>query len=101
MTQELIVVTEKELMAGLSENGRVMPTVVKQELVTLESRREKICHALYDAMPVERVIAEAEALDLDRWSRIVERLDKRQAVKMDVNISAMGILAMFPVAIEQ
>jgi hypothetical protein len=101
MTQELIVVTEKELMAGLSENGRVMPTVVRQELITLESRREKVCHALYDAMPPERVLEEAGALDLDHWSRIVERLDKRQAVKMDVNISAMGILGMFPVAIEE
>ena len=97
----LEVVDEKEAMAALKdENGRVVPTFVKQHSITLERRREDTVHALYDAKPPEVVFEEALPLDLDRWSRIVERLDKRQQVKLDANISVLGLIGLFPIVKE-
>ncbi len=100
--QALIVVDEKEAMEPLrDEKGRVVPTFVKQQSLTLEKRRDDTVHALYDAKPPEIVFEEAIDLDLDKWSRIVERLDKRQQVKIDANITARGILGLFPMVREE
>jgi hypothetical protein len=97
------VVRESEVMASLrGKDGRVQPQVISmQQAETIEQKCENVLHAVFDAMPPDKAYQQAEGLDLDRWSRIVARLDRRQQVKMDVNVSAMGILGMFPVAIEE
>ncbi len=101
-TQTLTVVSEKEAMEPLrDENGRVVPTFVKQQSLTLEKRRDDTVHALYDAKPPELVFEEGRNYDLDKWSKIVDRLDKRQQVKIDANITARGILGLFPVVREE
>lgn len=100
--QDLQVVSEQEAQVALrDETGRVVPTYVKQQSLTLEKRRDNTVHALYDAKPPEIVFEEAKPLDLDKWSRIVERLDKRQQVKLDANVSVLGLIGLFPVVREE
>ncbi len=97
----LEVVDEREAQEPLrDENGRVVPTFIKQHSISLEKRREDTVHALYDAKPPEVVFEEALPMDLERWSRIVERLDKRQQVKLDANVSVLGLIGLFPVVKE-
>ena len=70
--------------------------------VSVAMKKEEVLHKAYDAKlkdPV-KLEQELECMDLDKWSRFVARLDTSRNIKADVNVTAMGILAMFPVAQE-
>lgn len=86
----------KSLMDG---NGRVPPTTITSMESDIRSKRAATVKALYDAKPPEVVLAEAELMPLEPWSRVVQRLDREQNVKVDHTITAMGILGLFPVAV--
>ena len=60
-------------------------------------RKDEALHAMFDAKPPGKIREEAEMLDLDRWSKVLSRLLTNKELKVDANISAMGILALMPV----
>lgn len=70
--------------------------------VSVAMKKEEVLHRAFDAKLKDSVKLdqELEQMDLDKWSRFVARLDTSRNIKADVNISAMGILAMFPVVQE-
>ena len=70
--------------------------------VSVAMKKDEVLHKAYDAKlkdPV-KLEQELECMDLDKWSRFVARLDTSRNIKADVNVTAMGILAMFPVVQE-
>ena len=84
------------------EDGRVTPMRVKQETVgDIDKRMDYVIHAVLDARPPKRITEDLEFVDIEKWSRVLSRLYQRKSVKVDANITAMGLLAMFPVAIEE
>jgi hypothetical protein len=95
---------EKEAHDSLDLVGEVAtlePVVVEMKPAPMiRQKREAALHAVYDAKPPEVIQLEAAGMDLERWSKVVARLDTEKSVKVDANITAMGIFAMFPVAVE-
>jgi hypothetical protein len=99
----IVVETEEDFLRAIEEvtNGGVPDRVEeKSERLSLRKRREEAAHALYDAKPPEKIKEEAEMMPLDKWSQVVERIDKPDTTKLDVNVTAMGLLGLFPVAKE-
>lgn len=79
-------------------------TIVQHKVETpVRAKREQVLHTLYDAKleVIEDVKLQAQSMDLDKWSKIVARLDTEKNVKVDTTITAMGIFAMFPVVTEE
>ena len=72
---------------------------VKQEFNSIQDRVDRRLGAMLDAKPPELFQQEAELLDLDRWSKVFARLNTRKELKVDANITALGVLGMFPVAV--
>lgn len=96
----IVCESEEEFLAAIGEQeGPIAVTHSKVE-APIEKKRKRTLHALYDAKPPERVREEAEGMDLERWSKVVARLDRDQNVKVDHNITAMALVGMFPVAVE-
>ena len=96
------IVDEAELHDSLRDvDGRVKPTVITSMEAEIRTKRTATINALYEAKPPEVIKAEAELMPLDPWSRVVARLDKEQNIKVDHNITAMGILGLFPVAVRE
>ncbi len=103
MTQELELVESFDALdLPRDANGRVEPVVVKQESVgDIDKRMDCAIHAVLDAKPPKVIKEELECVDIEKWSRVLSRLYQRKSVKVDANITAMGLLAMFPVVIEE
>lgn len=100
--KELEVIEESELDASLRDaSGRVAPTRITSMEAEIRTSRTATIKALYDAKPPEVVKSEAELMPLEPWSRVVQRLDREQNIKVDHSITAMGILGLFPVAIRE
>lgn len=101
-TELEILDPEQELHDSLKdESGRVKPTTITSMESVIREKRTATIKALYDAKPPEVVQAEAELMPLEPWSRVVQRLDREQNVKVDHTITAMGILGLFPVAVQE
>ena len=108
MTHEIIDITkENATEAELHEiakrsNG---PVFVNQTKVSVAQKIENKLERIVDGMKDESISEAMETLaptihSLDAWSKIVARLKDRN-VKVETTVTAMGILAMFPVAIEE
>lgn len=79
------------------------PIVVEQIPITpISVKNDEMLHLAYDAKLKDRdlLTQQFENMDLDKWSKFVSRIKERQ-VKVDANITAMGIFAMFPVAVPE
>jgi len=62
----------------------------------LDDRRMLAAHAAYDAKPPDVIKEEAGALGVLDWSLLVNRLSPPAKQRVDHNITAMNILALFP-----
>ncbi len=93
LKKELVVVeSEEDFLQG--QSGVMLDVVVKKE--TVEKRIEDSLHAALDAKPPTRITEELSEVNMDMWSKVVSRLRAGRPVKVDMNISAMGLLGMFP-----
>ena len=70
--------------------------------VSVSMKKDEVLHRAFDAKlkNPDLLDQQLETMDLDKWSRFVARLDTSRNIKADVNVTAMGILAMFPVVRE-
>ena len=70
--------------------------------VSVAMKKDEVLHRAFDAKlkNPDLLDQQLETMDLDKWSRFVARLDTSRNIKADVNVTAMGILAMFPVVQE-
>jgi hypothetical protein len=90
------IVVDEDAM--LDRTVRTEPMVVKQ--MSLPSRKEALLARVYDGVDRIPVEDEAYSMGLERVSKVIARLEPKE-VKMDCNITAMGILAMFPGVVEK
>ncbi len=95
--QEVIVVESEDEVIALAKGG---PVVVAQTR-SLEDREEDSLHAFYDAKPPEKIKDEAENMPLEKWTKCISQLRSNRRIKIDQNITAMGFLGMFPVAVQE
>ena len=79
----------------------VEPVRILSSRNVIEEKVDNAIEAVLDAKPPEKIIAELENVDIEKWSRVFARVYAKKTVKIDANITALGILAMFPVAEEQ
>jgi len=103
--------TEARLLLGLDDMGDgcveippcdCEPVVVSQVPCTpISVKNDQMLHMAYDAKLKDPVSLEQQFtdMDLDKWSKFVSRIQTKQ-VKVDTTITAMGIFAMFPVAMQ-
>ncbi len=101
--QKLELVSSFNELEPKDENGRVLPMTVTQRVVPrpLKLRKDEIVHRVLDGMaemPIEDQILD---MGIERASRVFQRLWTEKDVRVDANITAMGLLAMFPVVIEE
>jgi len=70
--------------------------MVRQEIIPLIKKREQIAHIFYDAKldDPEKIKADAKEMDWDQFTKVTSRLDTSREVKLDHNITAMGILGL-------
>lgn len=75
---------------------RGKPIIVHQEMTPLHVKRQEIAHIFYDAKleDKELIKAQAKEMDWDVYSRVTSRFDTTREVKLDHNITAMGILGL-------
>lgn len=81
----------------------MQPIIVEQVPSTpISVKNDEMLHLAYDAKLKDRdtLTQQFECMDLDKWSKFVSRIKERQ-VKVDTTITAMGIFAMFPVAVQE
>ena len=79
----------------------VEPVRILSSRNVIEEKVDSAIEAVLDAKPPEVIRAELENVDIEKWSRVFARVYAKKTVKIDANITAMGILAMFPVVEEQ
>ncbi len=98
--------TEAKLMELARKNGA--PLRATHERVTvqekIEKKLERIVEGITDKAIDEVMSLTSESLtlrELDQWSKIVARMNTSKNVKVDTNITAMGILGMFPVMVTE
>lgn len=94
--------TEAQQALEAIECEVVAPTsglqTVKQ--MSLPSRKELLLNRVYDGVDKIPVEDEIYSMGIERASKVIARLEPKE-VKMDCNITAMGILAMFPGVVEK
>lgn len=76
-------------------------TIVQKKVEPpVRAKKERVLHTLLDAKleDMDLLKDNAKNMDLDKWSKIVARLDTERNVKVDATVTALGILALFPVA---
>ena len=94
---------EKEAMEVLEVKVGELPTspvrIVSSRNV-IEEKVDNAIEAVLDAKPPAKIVEELAEADIEKWSRVFARVYAKKTVKIDANITAMGILAMFPVVEE-
>ena len=95
---------EKEAMEVLEVKSEVQeftgPVRILSSRNVIEEKVDNAIEAVLDAKPPEVIMAELKDVDIEKWSRVFARVYAKKTVKIDANITAMGILAMFPVVEE-
>ena len=90
----------KELMEVEVVEKTNAPVRIISSQNVIEQKVDNAIEAVLDAKPPEVIKAELENVDIEKWSRVFARVYAKKTVKIDANITAMGILAMFPVVEE-
>lgn len=91
---------ERKAMEKEIEETSSTPVRIVSSRNVIEEKVDNAIEAVLDAKPPARIIAELEDADIEKWSRVFARVYAKKTVKIDANITALGILAMFPVAEE-
>jgi hypothetical protein len=87
----------------MAEPAAITPMLATiKPAVSVAMKKDEVLHRAFDAKlkDPDKLDRDLETMDLDKWSRFVARLDTSRNIKADVNVTAMGILAMFPVVQE-
>lgn len=76
--------------------GRNLLQLDQQRVVSLVKQREQICSIFYEAKLSDpnKIFADAKDMDWDTFTKVTSRLDKTSEIKIDHNITAMGILGL-------
>lgn len=90
----------KELLEVEETQRAVEPVRILSSRNVIEEKVDSAIEAVLDAKPPKVIMAELENVDIEKWSRVFARVYAKKTVKIDANITAMGILAMFPVVEE-
>ena len=72
------------------------PGDLEVQYKNLDDRRMLAAHAAYDAKPPNVIKEEAEQLNVLDWSLLINRLSPPAKQRVDHNITAVNILALFP-----
>jgi len=97
--QELLEV-DKEESTEVEETFPATPVRIIASRNVIEEKVDNAIEAVLDAKPPAKIKMELEEADIEKWSRVFARVYAKKTVKIDANITAMGILALFPVAEE-
>ncbi len=90
-----------ELLEVKETQKAVEPVRILSSRNVIEEKVDNAIEAVLDAKPPEVIRRELEDVDIEKWSRVFARVYAKKTVKIDANITALGILAMFPVVEEQ
>ncbi len=76
--------------------GRNLLQLDQQRVVSLVKQREQICSIFYEAKLSDpnKIFADAKDMDWDTFTKVTSRLDRTSEIKIDHNITAMGILGL-------
>jgi len=80
-----------------------IPITQTEVELPITQKRDKIVHAMLDAKlskTPEELKAEFQDMDWDKYSKVFARF-KEKDVKVDMNITALGVFALFPVAVQE
>ena len=80
----------------IPSQGRNLLQLDQQRVVSLVKQREQICSIFYEAKLSDpnKIFADAKDMDWDTFTKVTSRLDKTSEIKIDHNITAMGILGL-------
>lgn len=91
--EDTVEVIEKSITPS---QGRNLLQLDQQRVVSLVKQREQICSIFYEAKLSDpnKIFADAKDMDWDTFTKVTSRLDKTSEIKIDHNITAMGILGL-------